>query len=60
LTRRQFGETLARITDAFPRWFAGRYASFTGRIDSLPVDQHMLLARYDWQSFMDFSDTLRK
>lgn len=44
LARRNFGETLARITDAFPHWFASKYASFRDRVDSLPVDQHMLLA----------------
>lgn len=131
LTRRQFGETLARITETFPHWFAKSYASFAGRVDALPVDQHMLIAlmapravyvasadedlwsdprgeflslahaspvfslwgdrplvagdmpalnqplvagrrgyhvrrgghnltRYDWQSFMDFSDSVRK
>ncbi len=131
LTRRQFGETLARITETFPHWFVKSYASFAGRVDALPVDQHMLIAlmapravyvasadedlwsdprgeflslaqaspvfalwgdqpmaaddmpalnqprivgrrgyhvrrgghnltRYDWQSFMDFSDSVRK
>ena len=44
LTRRHFGETLARITDVFPHWFAGKYQSFSGRVDALPIDQHMLLA----------------
>ncbi len=44
LTRRDFGETLARITNAFPHWFAGKYTSFKDRVGSLPVDQHMLLA----------------
>ena len=44
LSRRHFGETLARITDAFPHWFAGRYKEYAGRVDALPVDQHMLLA----------------
>ena len=44
LTRRQFGETLARITEAFPHWFAANYRSYAGRESSLPVDQHMLLA----------------
>ncbi len=44
LTRRHFGETLARITDVFPHWFAGKYKSFSGRVDALPIDQHMLLA----------------
>jgi hypothetical protein len=44
LTRRIFGETLARITEAFPHWFAGNYKTFAGREHMLPVDQHMLLA----------------
>ena len=44
LTRRNFGETLARITTSFPHWFAGNYKSFAGREASLPVDQHMLVA----------------
>ncbi|MGH9372297.1 MAG: acetylxylan esterase [Vicinamibacterales bacterium] len=44
LTRRNFGETLSRITEAFPHWFAGNYKSFAGRASTLPVDQHMLLA----------------
>ena len=44
LTRRVFGETLARITEAFPHWFAGNYKDFAARIGELPVDQHMLLS----------------
>jgi hypothetical protein len=44
LTRRNFGETLARITDSFPHWFAGNYRSYAERIASLPIDQHMLLS----------------
>ena len=44
LTRRQFGETLARITETFPHWFVKGYASFAGRVDALPIDQHMLIA----------------
>ncbi len=44
LTRRNFGETLGRITTSFPHWFADRYQSFAGREAELPVDQHMLIA----------------
>lgn len=44
LTRRNFGETLGQITKSFPRWFAANYAPFAGREETLPIDQHMLLA----------------
>jgi len=44
LTRRNFGETLARITESFPHWFAGNYRLYAERVASLPVDQHMLLS----------------
>lgn len=44
LSRRNFGETLARITGSFPHWFADAYTDFAGRERDLPVDQHMLLA----------------
>ena len=44
LTRRVFGETLARITTSFPHWFADRYKDFAARVDALPIDQHMLLS----------------
>ena len=44
ITRRNFGETLGRITGTFPHWFAPKYRTFAGREDTLPFDQHMLLA----------------
>ena len=44
LSRRQFGETVERLTTAFPHWFASNYAGFARREDTLPIDQHMLLA----------------
>ncbi len=44
LTRRCYGETIEAITARFPHWFAPSFARFAGRDESLPVDQHMLLA----------------
>ena len=44
LSRRNFGETVARITENFPYWFCPNYQQFANNEDRLPVDQHMLLA----------------
>ncbi len=44
LSRRQFGETVERLTTTFPHWFAANYSGFARREDALPIDQHMLLA----------------
>jgi hypothetical protein len=44
LSRRNFGETIARITESFPHWFANNYKAFAGREKIMPTDQHMLLA----------------
>ncbi|MFN0121416.1 MAG: alpha/beta hydrolase family protein [Blastocatellia bacterium] len=44
LARRNFGESLLRITTAFPHWFCGNYKKYGHDIAALPVDQHMLLS----------------
>lgn len=44
LSRRRFGETVARITKSFPYWFCDHFASFANDEDRLPVDQHQLIS----------------
>jgi hypothetical protein len=42
--RRNFGETTAVITRAFPHWFSKTYSSYADNEAACPVDSHMLVA----------------
>lgn len=44
LMRRRFGSSIAYATKAFPFWWCRNYATFGGREDDLPIDQHELIA----------------
>ncbi len=44
LGRDDVGESIAKITQAFPHWFAPAYADWSQRQNQMSVDQHQLLA----------------
>ena len=44
LSRRRFGETVAKISEGYPHWFCPRLRSYADREGDMPVDQHQFLA----------------
>lgn len=44
LARRNYGETLRRITTVFPHWFCLNYRRYADDPNRLPVDAHQLIA----------------
>jgi len=44
LSKRVFGENIARITTSFPHWFCRAFDKYAHNEAGLPFDQHQLLA----------------
>ncbi len=38
------GESIKQITENYPHWFNEKFASYSGRENEIPVDQHFLIA----------------
>ena len=44
LAKRDFGENVSIEVDAFPHWYCRAYDKYAGNEQSMPFDQHLLLA----------------
>lgn len=44
IVRRRFGNTIEVMTGRNPHWFTAKYATYAHREETMPIDQHMLVA----------------